>query len=196
MKNTIPGTSQPMPEAVIRAYYFALAAHAAVGQVRKYTGEPYINHPVAVLSRLLAYCGDKVTENMMQAALLHDVVEDTGVNGEVIRHHFGRSVWIVVMELTKATTPSFGNRAERHAFEVERLSRASWMAQTIKVADLMDNTVSIVERDPDFAYRYLPEKAMLLNVMKAALPEIREPAIKMLHDRAKQLGMETLGVTL
>jgi len=55
------------------AYRYAEEAHK--GQVRKYTGEPYINHPVAV-ARIVAGVTDDC--EMICAALLHDVIEDCG----------------------------------------------------------------------------------------------------------------------
>ena len=67
--NKIPGIKgAEFSEPVMRAYYFASAAHGAVRQVRKYTAEPYINHPVEVLGILSSYCGEKVTDCMRQAA--------------------------------------------------------------------------------------------------------------------------------
>lgn len=61
-----------------RAYVFAASAHAAVGQTRKYTGEPYIVHPascVAILQSLPD--SSNVTMEMQVALMNHDVVEDT-----------------------------------------------------------------------------------------------------------------------
>lgn len=179
--NKIPGIKgAEFSEPVMRAYYFASAAHGAVRQVRKYTAEPYINHPVEVLGILSSYCGEKVNDHMKQAALLHDTIEDTGVDAELIRHLFGEEVARMVLQLSKATTASYGNRAGRHSLEVKRLSNACWEAQTVKVADLMSNTGSIVERDPAFAKTYLAEKALLLKSLNSALPEILEPARAML----------------
>lgn len=191
MKHNIPGLGgRKLPEIATYAYYFANAAHAAVGQVRKYTGEPYINHPVEALTLLLKYGGIFVSDEMMAATLLHDTNEDTGVSNELIRQMFGPVVAGYVRELSKATTPSYGNRAARHAFEVHRLSMASWQAQTIKVADLISNTSSIVERDPEFAKTYLVEKAQLLNAMTMAMRGIHGVAENLLRESAAKLGIE------
>ena len=57
-----------------KARIYATAAHAAIGQVRKYTGERYIQHPCAVVNLVLSV---PHTEEMIAAAWLHDVVEDT-----------------------------------------------------------------------------------------------------------------------
>ena len=66
---------------VEKARVFATAAHAAVGQLRKYTFEPYIVHPAEVFA--IVSTVDGATEEMMAAAWLHDTVEDTGVTIEV-----------------------------------------------------------------------------------------------------------------
>jgi (p)ppGpp synthase/HD superfamily hydrolase len=190
MTNKIPGipgvTFQPE---VMQAYYFANAAHAAVGQRRNYTGEPYIVHPVAVLKILLDICPKMVSPDMMMATLLHDVVEDTGVTGELIRELFGPRVADMVRALSKATTPSFGNRAERHAVEVARLASSDWKVQTIKVGDLMQNTGSIAARDPVFARTYLVEKKQLLDAMTGALMSMQDAAHAQLKASAAALGV-------
>lgn len=74
---------------VERARLFAIAAHAATGQTRKYTGEPYWRHPEEV-ARLVSQFGH--TPEMLAAAWLHDVVEDTGVDVALIRAEFGDTV--------------------------------------------------------------------------------------------------------
>ena len=56
------------------ARVFATTHHAAIGQVRKYTGEPYINHPASVVELVRSV---PHTEVMLAAAWLHDTVEDT-----------------------------------------------------------------------------------------------------------------------
>ncbi|MTJ93609.1 MAG: HD domain-containing protein, partial [Desulfovibrio sp.] len=78
-----------MPTLIARAAAFAAEAHAAVGQVRKYTGEPYVEHPRAV-ARLVADAGGD--DAMVAAAWLHDVVEDTRVSLDEIRGQFGDAV--------------------------------------------------------------------------------------------------------
>ena len=64
---------------LFEAYEFATAAHE--GQVRKYTGEPYVNHPFAVAESVADHVDDKVA---IAAAVLHDTVEDTAVTLEEI----------------------------------------------------------------------------------------------------------------
>jgi (p)ppGpp synthase/HD superfamily hydrolase len=148
---------------VERARVFATAAHAAVKQVRKYTFEPYIVHPAEVASIIDALEG--ATFEMVAAAWLHDVVEDTGVTIEDIRAEFGDEVATLVGWLTDVSRPEDGNRAVRKAIDREHTAAAPAEAQTVKLADLIANTRSIVKHDVAFARTYLEEKRLLLEVM-------------------------------
>ena len=147
---------------VERARVFATAAHAAVGQVRKYTFEPYIVHPAEV-AKIVRDAGG--TEVMVAAAWLHDTVEDTGVTIETIRAEFGVEVAELVGWLTDVSRPEHGNRAHRKALDRAHSAAAPAEAQTVKLADLIANTRSIMAHDAAFAKTYLEEKRLLLAVM-------------------------------
>ena len=147
---------------VTKAQVFATAAHAAVKQVRKYTGEPYINHPIHVMSIVKTV---PHTDAMLAAALLHDTVEDTGVTIDLIEQEFGSEVANLVSWLTDVSRPEHGNRAVRKQLDLEHTAQAPAAAQTIKLADLISNTSSIVKHDLNFAETYLKEKQALLQVL-------------------------------
>jgi (p)ppGpp synthase/HD superfamily hydrolase len=147
---------------VERARVFATAAHAAVGQVRKYTFEPYIVHPAEV-AKIVRDAGG--SEAMVAAAWLHDTVEDTGVTIETIRAEFGVEVAELVGWLTDVSRPEHGNRAHRKALDRAHSAAAPAEAQTVKLADLIANTRSIMAHDEAFAKTYLEEKRLLLAVM-------------------------------
>jgi len=144
-----------------RAYAFALTAHE--GQMRKYTGEPYIVHPeeVAELVRSVPH-----TEEMLAAAWLHDTVEDTDVTLFDIAGKFGIEVATLVEWLTDVSGPADGNRAKRKAKDRSHVAGAPPDAKTVKLADLISNSRSIVQHDPSFAKVYLAEKALLLGVLR------------------------------
>ncbi len=147
---------------VEKARIFATAAHSAVAQLRKYTGEPYIVHPAEVVSIVRTV---EHTDEMLAAAWLHDVVEDTGVTIEVIRAEFGDEVAELVGWLTDVSRPEDGPRWFRKKKDREHTAEAPAKAHTIKLADLISNSKSIVEYDPRFAKTYLEEKRLLLEVM-------------------------------
>lgn len=148
---------------IVAAKYFAIGAHG--DQKRKYTGEPYWHHMQNICDTLLTYVNPlDVTEEMLAAAWLHDVVEDTNVSILTIQELFGKLVAQYVSALTEPDK-SYGNREERKKFYTYQLSLAPYEVQTIKLADLLDNTKDIVEHDGDFARTYLREKRELLEIM-------------------------------
>jgi (p)ppGpp synthase/HD superfamily hydrolase len=148
---------------VHKAQVFAIAAHSAVQQKRKYTGEPYYVHPAEV-ARIVAEV-EGATFDMIAAAWLHDVVEDTGVTYTDIHMNFGPEVAVLVGWLTDVSKPEDGNRAVRKAIDRAHTAEAPAEAQTIKLADLISNSKSIMQHDPAFAKTYLEEKRLLLDVM-------------------------------
>jgi RelA/SpoT family (p)ppGpp synthetase len=115
------------PEAVAeveRAFHYAKAAHD--GQMRK-TGHPYITHPTAV-AHILA--GMRMDPQTLMAALLHDVIEDTGVGKKTLAAEFGADVAELVDGVSKLTT-IFKSRAEAQAENFQKMAMA--MARDIRV---------------------------------------------------------------
>lgn len=144
-----------------KAMLFAMDKHK--DQVRKYTGNAYVEH-LAEVAGIVATVAHKYdcAEEMIAVAWLHDVVEDRGVDWATLVSEFGMKVASGVLALSDLEQ---GNRAERKRLSRERLSKAVSEWQTVKYADLISNTKSIVEHDPKFAEVYLEEKRLLLDVM-------------------------------
>jgi len=150
-----------------RVLEFATAAHG--DQKRKYTGEPYIVHPIAVAEIVKTV---PHTDEMVAAALLHDVVEDTHVTIDQIQDNFGDKVAELVGWLTDISRPEDGNRRTRKALDRIHSANAPADAQTIKLADLIDNTLSIEKYDPGFYKVYKEEKIELLKVLTKGDPSL------------------------
>jgi RelA/SpoT family (p)ppGpp synthetase len=112
-------------ESVHKAYFLAHEAHE--GQCR-YSGEPYITHPVAVAGILAQMHLDFPT---LQAALLHDVIEDTKVNKQTIVEQFGPDVAELVDGVSKLTQIKFESKAEAQAENFRKMVLA--MAKDIRV---------------------------------------------------------------
>lgn len=148
-----------------QARRYATQAHAAAGQRRKYTDEPYIVHPAAVVELVRSITDNPV---LLAAAWLHDTVEDTTTTLSDIENHFGNDVAMLVEMLTNTAPQSAGNRTERKMAHFRHTAQASPDAQTIKLADIIDNTRSIVRFDPHFARVYLIEKRCKLNCLSRA----------------------------
>jgi len=156
---------------VQRAIEFATQAHA--GQARKYTGEPYINHPIEVMQIVNTVTDDP---EVLAAAILHDVVEDTPATIMNIRIGFTPRVAELVSDLTDVSKPEDGNRAVRKELDRQHSAQASPEAQTIKLADLISNSKSIMEHDPRFAKVYMREKSALLEVLVQGHPTLHKQA--------------------
>lgn len=150
---------------VEKAQMFAAGAHAGVGQKRKYTGEDYIHHPVAVAEIVRRSGG---TDEMIAAAMLHDTIEDTQVTFDHIFNLFGDRVAEMVDALSNKAQPEDGNREARFFINVRALrERLDMQSRVIKLADLIHNTQSITRHDQKFAAQYLAEKAFMLRVLFA-----------------------------
>jgi len=172
---------------ISKADAFATAAHAAVKQVRKYDKQPYINHPREVRRILLEFAADPVTPEQEAAALLHDVVEDTGVELDLVREQFGDVVAQLVEDLTDVSRPEDGNRRVRKQKDLEHTAAALPASKSVKLADLISNGRSIVEHDPDFARVYLHEKARILDVCGDADPGLLAEARRVLEESRELL---------
>lgn len=143
------------------AMLFARAVHS--DQRRKYTGNPYVDHLAEVAGIVSTVAGyAEFSEVIVATAWLHDCIEDQDVSPAEIARRFGPHVQAGVLALSDLEV---GNRAERKAASRKRLAAAPYWVQTIKVAELISNTSSIVQHDPKFAAVYLEEKRLLLDVL-------------------------------
>ncbi|MFC7515116.1 HD domain-containing protein [Herbaspirillum sp. GCM10030257] len=162
------------------AMAFAREVHKK--QVRKYTGNPYADH-LAEVAGIVATVTDAFTSEDAQiviaTAWLHDCIEDQDVKPDLLWQQFGHKVGLGVQALSDLEE---GNRATRKRLSRERLALAPDWIQTIKCADLISNTSSIVMHDPKFAETYLQEKRDLLAVMTKADRRIWNLAVKQVSE--------------
>lgn len=169
---------------VIQAISFAEHAHrrrslTGAAQLRKYTDDPYIIHPLAVMKLCAAAGIDNSV--VLAAAALHDTVEDTTVTLEEIEDCFGVDVRRLVFFLTDISKPEDGNRAIRKAIDRAHNSQGDSAAQSIKVADMIVNGTSIIQFDKDFARVYMRETRLLLDALTLAAVPLRHVAAQMLE---------------
>ena len=146
-----------------RTAEFAKTAHESIDQRRKYTNEPYIVHPEMVAEIVASVTDD---ENMICAAWLHDVVEDTPVTLAEIDAEFGDDVAHLVDGLTNVSKPEDGNRETRVAIDRNHTAGTDSRTKTIKLADLIANLDGIVDQNARFARKYIAEKELLLAVLR------------------------------
>lgn len=154
-------------------YDYAVEKHN--GQLRKYTNEPYINHPCNVAKIIRDICDELISftryisldtiNDLVNIAMLHDTVEDTDATFTEIEEKFGIHLRNMVFYLTNISTPEMGNRAYRKKVDLQHNLQAPIPALIVKLADVIDNCSDIVQRDKEFAKRYLKEKDTFLRVV-------------------------------
>jgi guanosine-3',5'-bis(diphosphate) 3'-pyrophosphohydrolase len=171
--------SKDQVDEIYHAYHLANDAH--VGQ-KRYSGEAYINHPIAVATVLAEMRMDK--ESIM-AGLLHDVVEDTTVTKADIAEQFGDTVADLVEGVTKLTKIEFKSRTEAQAENFSKMVLA--MAKDIRViivklADRLHNMRTIDSLPPPKRRRIAQETL-----------EIYAPIANRLGMHSMYLELEDLG---
>jgi GTP diphosphokinase / guanosine-3',5'-bis(diphosphate) 3'-diphosphatase len=139
---------------VKRAYYFAEQAHH--GQLRR-SGEPYITHPLAVAAILADMHMD---HQSLMAAMLHDVIEDTGIEKSAIGGQFGPTVAELVDGVSKLTQIEFNSLAEKQAENFQKMTLA--MSKDIRVilvklADRLHNMRTLGVLKPEKSRRIARE---------------------------------------
>ena len=162
-----------------RAYEFGARAH---GEQTRRSGEPYIHHPVAV-ARILA--GMRLDPNSLIAAILHDVMEDTGTAKESIAAEFGRDVAEMVDGVSKIGQISFETAEQEQAENFRKMLLA--MSQDvrvilIKLADRLHNMRTLAALPP---YR---RRAIARETL-----EIYAPIARRLGMHEWSLELENLG---
>ncbi|MBT4522054.1 MAG: bifunctional GTP diphosphokinase/guanosine-3',5'-bis pyrophosphate 3'-pyrophosphohydrolase [Halieaceae bacterium] len=164
---------------VKRAFYFAEQAH--YGQFRR-SGEPYISHPLAVACILAEMHMDHYS---LMAAMLHDVIEDTGINKLAINLQFGSTVAELVDGVSKLTQIEFDSLAEKQAENFQKMALA--MARDIRVilvklADRLHNMRTLGVLKPEKSRRIARETL-----------EIYAPIAMRLGMNAVRMEFEDLG---
>jgi RelA/SpoT family (p)ppGpp synthetase len=166
------------------AFLFGAAAHT--GQ-KRHSGEPYITHPIAVAGILAQMHLDP--ESLI-AAILHDVIEDTGISKATLTEKFGKSVAELVDGVTKLTQIKFESQAEAQAENFRKMVLAmvkDIRVILIKLADRLHNmrTLGVVppEKRQRIAKETLEIYAPIANRlgMHAFATEFQELGFSILH---------------
>lgn len=149
-----------MSDLVNKAKLFATIAHTATGQKRKISGAPYIVHPETVAQYTRVFLGDAsapTLETAVAAAWLHDVVEDTEIDLEMIQVHFGGEVRRMVDGLTKTETKEK---------TLEKLAALDFFTATIKLCDVLDNCADLDRMDAKWRTKFVADKLAVVRVLK------------------------------
>jgi GTP diphosphokinase / guanosine-3',5'-bis(diphosphate) 3'-diphosphatase len=175
--------SQADIEQVWAAYRYAAIAHQ--GQTRR-TGEPYISHPVAVACILARLHMDLPT---LLAALLHDVVEDTGVAVSEIKQKFGKQVADLVEGLTKLDKIEFQSAAAAQAENFRKMLLA--MSQDVRVilvklADRLHNMQTLEAMKPE------KQKRISLETLEIYAPIANRLGLNLIYQELEDLSFKYL----
>ncbi|MGC9401896.1 bifunctional GTP diphosphokinase/guanosine-3',5'-bis pyrophosphate 3'-pyrophosphohydrolase [Vibrio genomosp. F10] len=175
--------TEPQIEALRQSYVVARDAHE--GQTRS-SGEPYIIHPVAV-SRILAEM--RLDIETLQAALLHDVIEDCDVTKEDLEAQFGNTVAELVDGVSKLDKLKFRDRKEAQAENFRKMVLA--MVQDIRViliklADRTHNMRTLGALRPDKKRRIARETLEIYSPLAHRL------GIHNIKTELEELGFEAL----
>lgn len=162
---------------IIRAAQFAAEKHA--GQFRKFTGAPYITHPIRVAGRVTMH--EQATPELVAAAWLHDVPEDTDATIEDIYAMFGDKVGMYVNWLTN---PSKGSKEPRHIRKKLDREHAAVAPLTCKIIKLIDRIDNLREIDPTdkFTALYCRETLLLAPLLRDADESLYEELIGVVND--------------
>lgn len=174
-------------ELIGRAFVIANRVH--MKQTRKWTGMPYIVHPVRV-ARMMMLHAMGVDARLVAVALLHDVVEDCDpairqAIIEAIRVSCGEYVIAMVLELTNPSCylPIETPRVEKKKLDFAHIAGISREAKIIKLMDRLDNIYDALAPG-NFMKKYLPETIELAELCKSADPELCQK----IHDRVNELA--------
>jgi (p)ppGpp synthase/HD superfamily hydrolase len=152
---------------IIKAAQIAAKAHE--GQFRKYgrIPQPYMVHPIRVAGLVATHL--MATEQMVAAAFLHDVLEDTSYTEAHLQKHFDSKIVYLVRSLTNPSKQFKDKpRAERKAMDRAHLRDMPWEVRLIKLADRLDNIADMngsIDTPKDFDTLYRSETVELYKVL-------------------------------
>lgn len=129
--------------ALLKALHYAADLHKE-GRRKGKAGEPYVNHLIEV-AELLSRVGGVSDVEILQAAILHDVVEDTAATLDDVERGFGKAVRHIVEQVTDDTSLS---RRQRKQKQIEKAPNLSDAAKMVKIADKISNICAVMLSPP------------------------------------------------
>ena len=173
--------------ALLEAALFAAERHSL--QRRKdVEASPYINHPLAVAEVLARHGVDDLVA--LQAALLHDTIEDTETTPAELEERFGPEVLSVVLEVSDDKSLE---KAERKRLQIEHAERLSDRAKLVKLGDKICNVLDVGGNPP--ADWSIERRAEYLEWTEAVVGGCRgvNPALEAYYDEVLAGARRRLG---
>ena len=173
-------------ELLTRAALVAAEAHA--GQTRKGGAVPYVNHVIEV-AHLVAHAGG--TPEMVAAALLHDVVEDSDATRDTVAAAFGPCIARLVDGMTDDPAWESLPRPEKKRLQAEHMAHAPRAVRRIKIADQTSNVRDVGRLPagwaPGEARDYIAGAALVVDACRGA-----DPTLEAAFDTARAQALATL----
>jgi len=168
---------------ILLAADFARQAHE--GQVRKYTGLPYITHPARVAGRAMVH--PMASEEFVAAAFLHDVPEETP---DADISEFGPKIVTLTLELYNPSKGSKAPRPERKQQDRDHLAKISNEGKALKLLDRVDNLTDLLSSAKhtisaevaDFYRIYADESELLAEVIGDVDPALKAELLQLIYD--------------
>lgn len=140
----IPGRGRPSPHSqLLSAVHFAADKHR-YGKRKGEDRSPYVNHPIAV-AELLASVGGVTDLAVLQAAVLHDTLEDTKTTRRELIARFGAKVARLVAEVSDDKRLP---KQRRKQLQVEHAAHLSRGAKLVKLGDKICNLLDVTNSPP------------------------------------------------
>lgn len=154
-------------------------------QVRKFSQEPYIKHPLNVAKIILEHKESHKIEELISAAILHDTLEDTDTTIIELKQLFGELVTSLVIQLTSSKKEI--NKTGKKEYLAEKMSNKEKMsnwALVIKLADRLDNLSDISSTPENFKTKYPEETLFIINQIEKTrqLSNTHKKIIKKIKD--------------
>jgi hypothetical protein len=176
-----PGLDAAVERSDLVREALATAQRAHAGQLRRGSdGRPFIDHPIAVAELL---CGERQGDEVIAAALLHDVIEKSETSLDSVRGRFGEAVGGLVAAMTEdESIPAYEDRKEEHR---RRVADSGPAARAIFAADKLTNVTMLREAYALIGEGVSDELAVPLDLKMY----IWEADLEMLFDEAPQLRL-------
>lgn len=188
--STGKNTGRGEATALLHAVRFAAEKHRDHRRKGE-TAAPYINHPIAVAQQL-AEAGMEDNTELLMAAVLHDVVEDTETTYEEVRRLFGERVASIVREVTDDKSQS---EKERKKHTVKHIAGKSEEARLLKLSDLIANVYDVIHHPPNWSDdrkgRYFDWSEEVAGAMRGVHPAMEKRLRELLAEGRHTLGHAT-----
>jgi len=171
-----------------KAKEYAEKAHE--GQYRKFAGEKYVEHPKRVAEIVKRFKKSHKIDALVNAALLHDTVEDTNTTIEDLKKMFGGLVASLVNELTSNKEKI--KQVGKTPYLSDKMKNMSSWGLVIKLADRLDNVSDLKNASPEFANKYSKETWKIINNLEKTrrLSKTQKNIVKAIKDKLKELKNE------